>query len=101
MPNTRLGLWTSLVADPDGHAFQRVFTEITAMNMQDLVPEGTVVERDDGLIFKILEDTTAHGCPKVEIRGVGKTNWEVGQQTYITLYLHQSGMYLVHPTRCP
>lgn len=25
VPNTRLGLWTSLVAEPDGHALQRVF----------------------------------------------------------------------------
>lgn len=30
------------------------------MEMQDPVPKGTIVERDDGLIFKILEDTTAH-----------------------------------------
>jgi len=55
--------------------------------MRSPVLKGTVIV-DGKLKFKTLEDSTAHGCPWVEILEPGQTNYKKGDKTTRTLYLH-------------
>ena len=48
---------------------------------------GTIL-REAGETFRVLEDTTAHGCPLVEVIDPGMTNYQPGDRRYRTLYQH-------------
>lgn len=48
---------------------------------------GTIL-RESGETFRVLEDTTAHGCPFVEVIDPGPTNYKCGDRRYRTIYQH-------------
>lgn len=48
------------------------------------IKSGTILN-EGGVIFKVLEDTTEHGCPLVEIIDPGVTRFIVGDKTYRTI----------------
>ncbi len=58
------------------------------------IAAGTTIIRDDGLVFKTLDDSTAHGCPMVLIIRSSTDSpknlspWRKGDKTHMTLYLH-------------
>lgn len=49
-----------------------------------MIKAGTILN-ENGVIFKVLEDTTPHGCPLVEIIDPGMTNFKIGDKTYRTI----------------
>jgi len=51
------------------------------------IKAGTVIT-EFGITFRVLEDTTAHGCPLIEIIDPGNTNMQVGARHFHTLYQH-------------
>ena len=51
------------------------------------IPAGTIL-RESGETFRVLEDTTAHGCPLVEVIAPGPTNYKCGDRRYRTIYQH-------------
>jgi len=53
------------------------------------VPAGTLIQEDGtGAVFRVCDDTTAHGAPWVEIIEPGRTDHKPGDRTVRTLYLH-------------
>lgn len=61
---------------------------MTSQDMHNSLPKlckGTILHQH-GVTFKLLEDTTPHGCPFVEIVDPGDTNYSPGDRTYRTLY---------------
>ena len=50
----------------------------------EYIKAGTILN-ENGVIFRVLEDTTPHGCPLVEIIDPGMTNFKVGDKTYRTI----------------
>lgn len=57
--------------------------------MQEPVPKGTVFSDEVGK-FKTLEDSTAHGCPWVEVLEHYIKPELVGTKTTRTLYMYSS-----------
>ena len=51
------------------------------------IPKGTIITHY-GCKFEVLEDTTAHGCPRVRIIEPGDTKFKPGDETFRTLYEH-------------
>ncbi|MBI1832871.1 MAG: hypothetical protein HYR84_15640 [Planctomycetes bacterium] len=51
------------------------------------IAAGTILF-EGGEVFRVLEDTTAHGCPLVEMIDPGETNYQRGDRCYRTLYQH-------------
>jgi len=58
--------------------FCNVFGEV------NMIKAGTILN-ENGVVFKVLEDTTSHGCPLVEIIHPGGTNFKIGDKTYRTI----------------
>jgi len=74
----------------------KLLNEKKCLDKKDPVLKGTVVRAPSGLVVEVLEDTTAHGCPKVKILEESpQCSWKKGDETFMTLYLHTSAMSVV------
>lgn len=68
---------------PDGISVSSL-VRLKEIGVNDILPKGTIIS-EGGVKMRLLEDSSPHGCPLVEILDPGPTSYYAGVNTYRTI----------------